>query len=226
MGFLSWFKPRPAVEYFDCAQFDRVAKIVGVRLAPRNRYSLKSHVGAKAIMNHRTRTIRFDKKWFLGLSPEARCALLVHEVWHIASERRAIRARMLRRSYFIALPILSFAATWLIAVVVSMLTSDSSSFVGLPVLLYPALVVLGYPYGQRWWNWPVEYECDEAAVRFMGLSATKGFLRTLKLKSNRTTHPPTKKRLVRADTAASKYPIPVIDFNSLEGEVGQELVYR
>jgi hypothetical protein len=46
------------------------------------------------------------------------------------------------------------------------------------------------------------------------------------VKSGLTTHPPTKKRLERADRAASKYPIPVIDFDSPERGVSQRFVFR
>jgi Zn-dependent protease with chaperone function len=188
---------------------------------------MRSRVGSKALIDHKTRTIRFDKRWFLGLSPKARCALLVHEIWHIASEKKAIRARRLYRSYiFIILPLLSVAVVWLIAILTSALTPDAVVPPGLPIILYLVLVCLGYPYGRRWWSWPLEYESDEAVVRFMGVDATKEMLRTLKLKSGLTTHPPTKKRMERVDQIASLYPIPVIDFDSLEREFRQRFVFR
>jgi hypothetical protein len=227
MGLLSRLRPKTTTEYFDCAQFDRVTRIVGVKLADRNRYCVRSHVGSKALTNCKTRTIRFDKKWFLGLSPRARCALLVHEIWHITSAKKTVRAKRLYRSYiFVALPLLSIGVVWLIALLTSALTQGAVYLSGLPVILYPVFVVLGFPYGMRWWYWPIEYESDEAAVRFMGVDATKEFLRTLRLNSGRTTHPPTKKRLERVDQVASQHPIPVIDFDSLARKVKQELVFR
>jgi len=224
---LSRFRRRTTTEYFDCAQFDVIARTVGVRLADQGRFCLKSRLPQKALMNNRTRTIRFDKKWFLGLSPDARCACLVHELWHVATEREAIRARILLRSYlFIVLPLASLAATGLIVVLASPLTNDPGSLSGLPVLLYPLFVFVGYPFARRRWCWPIEYESDEAAVRFMGVNATKKFLRTLKLKSGLTTHPPTMRRLERADRAASEYPNPLIDFDSLQQEVRQSFAFR
>jgi hypothetical protein len=218
---------RETTEYFECAQFDVIARTVGVRLADQGRFCLKSRVPQKALMNYRTRTIRFDKKWFLGLSPDARCACLVHELWHVATEKKAIRARILLRSYlFIALPLASLAATWLIVMLASPLTDYRGSLSGFPVLLYPLFVFVGYPFARRRWSWPIEYESDEAAVRFMGVNATKKFLRTLKLKSGLTTHPPTMRRLERADRVASRYPNPVIDFDSLQRGVKQIFTYR
>lgn len=227
MRLLSRFRRKATTEYFDCAQFDAIARIVGVRLAGRNRFCLKSRVPQKALMNYKTRTIRFDKKWFLGLSPDARCACLVHELWHTATQKKAVRARMLLRSYlFIGLPLASIAATWLVLVLAPRLTNDQGSLSDLPVLLYPLFVVLGYPVARRRWSWPIEYESDEAAVRFMGVEATKRFLRTLKLKSGLTTHPPTGKRLEQADRVSSRFPTPVIDYEALERNVGQKFVFR
>ena len=227
MRLLSRFKRRDTTEYFDCAQFDAIARVVGVRLADRNRFSLKSRLPQKALMNYRTRSVKFDKKWFLGLSPDARCACLVHELWHAATQKKAVRARRFLRSYlFIVLPFASIAATWLVVVLASRLTSDPGSLSSLPVLLYPLLVVLGYPFARRRWSWPLEYDSDEAAVRFMGVEATKKFLRTLKPKSGLTTHPPTRKRLERAERAASRFPTPVIDYGALERSVGQKFVFR
>jgi hypothetical protein len=178
-------------------------------------------------MNQKTRTIRFDKKWFMGLNPEARCAVLVHEIWHVKTARKAVRARILYRSYlFVGLPLLSIGFVVLITLLAYALMHNAVFLPGLPVILYPVLIVFGYPYGLQRWMWPLEYESDEAAVRFIGADATKEFLRTLRLKSGRTTHPPTKERLRHADTAASIYTNPVIDFDSLEEEIGQELVFR
>jgi hypothetical protein len=225
MGLLSWHRPK--TEYFDCAQFDRVAEIVGVRLSAHDRYCTRPRVRSKALTNLKTRRLQFDKKWFLGLSPRARCALLIHEIWHVTTVKKAVRARTLTRFYlFVTLPFLSIVVVSLIAILTSALTPRAVYLPGLPVLLYPIFVALWYPYGLRRWKWPLEYESDEAAVRFMGVDATKEFLRTLRLKSRRTTHPPTKNRLERADQVASRYPIPVIDFDSLEVEVEQKLVYR
>jgi len=218
---------KTAVEYFDCTQFDRVARIVGVRLEGRARYGLKPRVAAKAFTDCKNGTVRFDEEWFLGLSPRARDALFVHEIWHITTARKARMARLLYRLYlFIALPLLSIAAVGLVALLTSALTNNVSIISGLFVILYPSFVFLGLPYGMRWLYWPIEYECDAAAVRFIGLDSTQEFLQTLKLKSGRTTHPPTKKRLARAVRVASKFPNPVIDFDSLEGETRQALVFR
>jgi hypothetical protein len=222
LSLLSRFRRQATTEYFDCAQFDMIARAVGVRLAAQDRFCLKSRVPQKALMDYKTRRVRFDRKWFLGLSPDARCACLVHELWHVATQKKAVRATMILRSYlFIVLPALSIAATWLIVGLASTLTSDPGSLSGLPVLLYPLFVVAGYPFARRRWSWPIEYECDEAAVRFMGADATKRFLKTLKLKSGLTTHPPTRKRLERVDSIASKYQNPVIDFDSLQHDARQ-----
>jgi len=91
MRVLSWL--RQTTEYFECVQFDRVVETMGVSPAETNRYSLRSRVGTKAFTNAKKRTIRFDRKWFLGLSPKARCAVLAHEVWHIVTLNEKIRAR-------------------------------------------------------------------------------------------------------------------------------------
>ena len=222
-----WFRAKTTREYFDCDQFDRVAEIVGVKLAAQNRYCMRSHVGSKALVNHRTRTIRFDKKWFLGLSPRARCAVLVHELWHISPEKKAIRARTLWRLYrFIGLPLLSLCGVWVIVGLASILIRNTVFLSVSWPILFLILVVEGYSYGLRWCGWPLEYECDEAAVRFMGLEATKEFLRTIRLKSSRTAHPPTRKRLDRANRVASQFPVPVINFDSLERKVSQNLIIR
>jgi hypothetical protein len=222
---LSRFR-RVTTEYFDCVQFDVVARTVGVSLADRNRFCLKSRVPQRAIMN-RTRTIQFDKKWFIGLSPDARCACLVHELWHIMTLKKANRARVLFRFFlFIVLPLASIAAAWLIMVLTSPLTNNPGSLSGLPVLVYLLFVFIGYPFARRRWSWPIEYESDEAAVRFIGVDATKKFLKTLKLKSGLTTHPPTKKRMERVNWVASRYATPVIDFDSLEQDVSQRFVFR
>jgi hypothetical protein len=227
MRFLSRLRRRTPVEYFDCDQFDRVARIVGVRLAGRARYGLKPRVAAKAFTDCKNRTVRFDEEWFLGLSPKARDALFVHEIWHITTAGKARIARLVYRLYlFIALPLLSIAAVGLVALLTSPLTNNVSIIPDLFVLLFPFFVFLGFPYGMRLLYWPIEYECDAAAVRFIGLDSTREFLQTLKLKSGRTTHPPTKKRLERAVRVASKFPNPVIDFDSLEGETRQALVFR
>jgi len=227
MRFLPRLRRKTPVEYFDCAQFDRVARIVGVRLAGRARYGLKPRVAAKAFADCKNRTVRFDEEWFLGLSPKARDALFVHEIWHITTARKARMARLLYRLYlFFALPLLSIAAVGMVALLTSTLTNNESIIPGLIALLYPSLVLLGFPYGMRLLYWPIEYECDAAAVRFIGLDSTKEFLQTLRLKSGRTTHPPTSKRLKRADRVASKFPTPAIDFDSLEGVTRQALVFR
>ena len=227
MGLLPRLRRKTAVEYFDCAHFDRVAAIVGVRLAGRARYGLKPRVAAKAFTDCKNRTVRFDEEWFLGLSPKARDALFVHEIWHITTARKASWARLLYRLYlFIALPLLSITAVGLVALLTSALTNGMIWPPALLISLYPLFVVVGFPYGMRWLYWPIEYECDAAAVRFIGLHSTREFLQTLKLKSGRTTHPPTKKRLEHADRAASKFPNPVIDLDSLEGETRQALVFR
>ena len=225
MGLFSRLRRKTLVEYFDCDQFDRVARIVGVRLAGRARYGLKPRVATKAFTDCKHRTVRFDQEWFLGLSPKARDALFVHEIWHITTAGKAFRARLLYRLYlFIALPLISITAVGLVALLTSALTNNVAP-AGLLILLYPLFVVAGFPYGMRWLYWPIEYECDAAAVRFIGLDSTLEFLQTLKLKSGRTTHPPTKKRLERADRAASTFPNPVIDFDSLERETRQALVF-
>ena len=227
MGLPPWPWRKTTTEYFDCAQFDRVARTVGVGLADQSRYCLQSRVPTKAFTDCRKGAVRFDREWFLGLSPKARDALFVHEIWHIKIARKTMRARLLYRLYlFIALPLISITAVGLVAFLTSALTNDMYWAPGLLIFLYPLFVVVGFPYGMRWLYWPIEYECDAAAVRFIGLDSAKEFLKTLRLKSGRTTHPPTKKRLKRADRVAAEFPNPVIDFDSLQGEMRQALVFR
>lgn len=211
-------------EYFECAQFDGVAQAVGVSLAEKNRFCMKSRV-LKASTNMKTRTIRFNKKWILSLSPKARCAVFVHEIWHIATVKKKIRARNWYLAYiFLGLSLLSFG---FVAVVyaATFLVGQAVFLPGLPVLTWPVSVLVGMPYGFRRFSWPIEYECDEASVRFIGVDATKEFLKTLKLNTDKTTHPPTKLRLANVDKVAPKYPNPVIEFDALERLVKQEFVF-
>ena len=222
---LRWFGTRTTKQYFACRQFDVISGIVGVKLAAHHRYCIESHVSSKALADLRKGTIRFDNKWFLGLSPSARCALVVHEIWHIAMREKAARARRLRPVYsFVVLPLISLVVTSLFLVLASALIGDGKSLSGVPVFLYPVLVVTGYLFRNRLFNWPLEYESDGAAVRFMGLDATKGFLGTLSLKSTFTSHPPTMKRLEHADRVALSHPTPIVDFADLQKRTPQKFV--
>jgi hypothetical protein len=224
MKFLSWLKP--TTEYFDCAQFDKIAEGAEVALAEKNRYCIRSRLGAKASTNVKARTMRFDRKWFLGLSPKARAAVFVHEMWHVPTWSKKVRGRNWYLVYiFLGLPFLSVG---LVAVIylTTFLLGRAIYLPGLPLLTWPVSVFFGMSYGLRRFSWPIEYECDEASVRFIGLDATKELLRSLKLNTAMTSHPPTRLRLANADRVALKYPSPVLDFEVLEQEIKQEFVYR
>ncbi len=225
MPFPSWL--RPTTEYFDCAQFDKVVERVGVTLAEKNRYSMKSRVGTKAFTDAKNRTIRFDKKWFLNLSPRARCAVLVHEVWHITTLKDKMRARNRFLLYvFPGLLAFSFGFVVVVYAATFLLIGRGVFLPGLPILLYPIVLVFGMPYGFRRWSWPLEYASDEAGVRFIGAEATREVIRSLKLNTDITTHPPTKLRLANVDRVALNYLMPVIDFDALQREVRQEFLIR
>jgi hypothetical protein len=225
MPFPFWL--RPTTEYFDCAQFDKVVERVGATLAEKNRYSMKSRVGSKAFSDAKNRTIRFDKKWFLNLSPQARCAVLVHEVWHITTLKDKILARNRFLLYvFPGLLASSFGFVVVIYAATLFLMGRGVFLPGLPIILYPLMLVFGMPYGFRRWSWPFEYASDEAGVRYIGVDATKEVIRSLKLNTDVTTHPSTRLRLANVDRVAAKYPIPEIDFNSLERAVKQEFVFK
>lgn len=225
MPFPFWF--RRTTEYFDCAQFDKVVESVGVTLAEKNRYSMKSRVGTRAFTDAKNRTIRFDKKWFLNLSPQARCAVLVHEVWHIVTLKDKMRARNRFLLYvFPGLLAFSFGFVVVVYAATFFLIGRGVFLPGLPILLYPIMLVFGMPYGFRRWSWPIEYASDEAGVRYIGADATREVIRSLKLNTNITTHPPTRLRLANVDSVTAKYPIPLIDLNSLERTVKQEFVFK
>jgi Zn-dependent protease with chaperone function len=148
-------------------------------------------------------------------------------LWHVTLLKKAARMKWLRRLYtYVAVPTLSFFAVWAPVVLVSDLTRGAGNFSGLAVLFFPVFVLLGYLYVNRLWKWPFEYECDEAAVRFMGASPTREFLRTFRLKSGWRSHPPARKRLERVDEETSRFPVPVINFASLQRDVRQEFVFK
>jgi Zn-dependent protease with chaperone function len=74
--------------------------------------------------------------------------------------------------------------------------------------------------------WPVEFYCDEIATLYLGEEATKEELSTLRQKLPRfwSTHPPLEQRLKRVEIVGRKHPKPIIDFESLNKQVPQEII--
>lgn len=220
-------------EWFECRQFDSLAEAMGVRLADGKTYRLVSKLGAGAQYDYDKGTISFDKKWFGGhkLTARAKAAVVVHELWHAATAQRAISSR--RTFRYIGVPF-EFARLSAALALFGIIVTIPPQNVWLATILFqyvavalPIVLVLRFlviPWYLRKHFWPLEFESDEAAARFIGVAAAEEFLKTFETNSGPPTHPRARDRLRRLKEIAPKYPIPVLDFDTLQAEVRQEFL--
>jgi hypothetical protein len=210
-------------EYFGCVQFDRIAETIGVRLRERKRYEFRRGSGFKASFRIFLRTIVFGKDWFDSLSPQARCALLAHELWHHHTRWKSTVASIL-------VLFMLFFGWLLLAAAIGFAVESVLSSMYVTVLSSILLFVFFQSYGMtflfRRLFWPLEFQSDEAAVRFLGVDATREMLGTLRKRNPWfcSTHPPTDVRLERVEEWRKKHPEPLIDYNELEEETPQKIV--
>jgi hypothetical protein len=214
-------------EWFSCAQFDWIARQVGVEFPGPKHYRFKSKLSKRAGSGRKKTHVDFDKRWFLSLSEQARCSVMVHEFWHwvIWKKTMSMRKRYIA-SIFVGLPLVS-------ATIILALVGAVSLFAGVPfhldfLVFAPVLwvVLLRALLGRlmRRFFWPTEYDCDEAAVRYIGTQATLEVLKTFRLRLENTTHPPVKLRIERVNEISPRYPTPLVDFEKLQAEIPQSFV--
>jgi len=196
---------------------------MNVSLRRKNRYEFKKKYGVKASMRYLSHMIIFEKDWFYSLGPKARCAALVHELWHAKTRIKSTAALQ-----FVQLMILLGWPLFAVLVGYGAGWATGTRYIIAPLFL--AALLFFESYGTRFLFrtlvWPSEYQSDEAAVRYIGADATEEELRTLKRRTPRfwSTHPPTKARLERVRELAPKYPTAVINFAKLEADCPQELL--
>lgn len=187
-----------------------------------NRYCFVER-GAPASSNSQRRAISFKRKWFEQLSPKARCSVVVHEIWHwkIMKKKTRLKWRFLRDSVvygFITVLILGLTTVlpfFGLSPIISLL-----GFIAWVLVLFRVIVP---PLIDKY-QWSIEYECDEAGVRFMGPDSTKEILKTFKTKGKYGSHPPARMRLLAVDRVAPRYPVPEIDFDQLQRNIPQIVV--
>jgi Zn-dependent protease with chaperone function len=215
------------IKWFSCAQFDEIAKTVGVELRADQRYRLSSSRFAYASSQPKKGFITFGQKWFRPLSERAKAAVLVHELWHSKNFDRMMKGRKRVRIVFFAsgipgLLLWVFLLTRIpphTAAVIFVVAGVF--FASLGALVWGAVFGVAGGFVYRRYSWPIEFECDEAAVRFIGPAGTLEYLGALKLRSNRQSHPPSKIRQERIEEFVGRYPIPEIEFSTLQAEIPQ-----
>lgn len=216
------FSLRKNREYFSCRQFDRIAELMEVNLRRANRYEFRKKYRGKAGFRGHSHMIIIEKPWFESLSPIARCAALAHELWHGRTRRKGTLGS-------VVLTAMPFG--WML--VAGFLGIAVGYWLARPYLtgfLFIGLLALFWSYGMKLLfshlAWPIEFESDEAAVRFFGIAATKEMLGRFKGRTPRfwPSHPPLNARLRRIESLASRYPEPVVDFEKLQHEVPQEMI--
>lgn len=207
-----------------CAQFDWIAEQVGVGFASPKHYRISSRLAKRAGSGRKMESIDFDRKWLFSLNEQARCSMIVHEFWHWIIWKRTMRERKRFLVYlFLWLPLLSVAIVGGLELSASVLlgTQFHPAVLVLSVVLWPILLYGFMGRLMKRFFWPTEYECDEAAVRYIGAPATLDVLKTFHLTITNATHPPTKLRIARVNELAAKYPTPLIDFARLQAEIPQ-----
>jgi hypothetical protein len=209
-------------QYFDCAQFDKVAQVMEVPMREKNRYEFRRKYGTASfrLFSH---MIVFDKDWFGALSPKTRCAVLAHELWHSKTRRNTVVGGLLITSFMpIGWPIVAGIIAYIIAQALTLPYLFAISW--LLLLLY--FETYGMRFLFKRLLWPVESQSDAAAVRYFGADPTREYLNTKKNKGPRfwSTHPPVELRLRQAEELRLRYQQPVIDFDSLEEGTPQEFI--
>lgn len=198
-----------------------------VKLREGKHYRWHSSARFYAVSKHKKGFITFGRKWLLPLSERGRCAVLIHELWHAKNLDRAMKGRQRIRIAFVAsaLPgILLFA--YLITRIPphpapAVVLVGGLFFAALGMVIWAAVwrMIGGMLY--RRFACPIEFECDEAAVRFIGSAGTIEYLKALKSRSNHESHPPTKLRRERIAGFVTRYPVPEIVFSALQAEIPQ-----
>jgi len=207
--------------------------VVGVTLAKSKRYRFdpKSHTA----VNNLNGTITFNQSRLDPLSDETKCAVVAHELWHSKLQGKTKR----RERFMLFLLVLTAGGIGALALVVSVVLA-AGFLVGDSVLEYDRTVVLATliisgvaEFGlfplirrrlRRRYIWPIELECDEAAVRFFGIGPTRVYLTTPGVISEDSDHPPREVRISNAEAAAKRYPVPAIDFPSLQAEIPRRYI--
>ena len=175
--------------------------------------------------------ITFNKKKFDTLREETKCAVLAHELWHSILEESTKRGDRSIHKVTVG-----FVAVWILAIATTT-GLEAGYFVRGHVLEYEIaglalLIVVGvgsvllYLVATRLrkrYRWPIELECDEAAVRFFGLRPTLDYLTTPGVISLDKAHPSREIRISNAEATARKYMVPMIDFLSLQAELPQKI---
>lgn len=199
--------------------------IVGVTLAQTNRFRF-SKGPAAAQSNTKKGVITFNPKWFDRISPQARCSALVHELWHFRTmdKRRQNERRLFRDGVLYAVVSL-FTIAFEIGIML-LLRLDPIAIFG--VYFFSAAFLADH-FERKLiskYRWSIEYECDEAGVRFIGAEPTKEVLRTFRrrFRGRWSTHPSPKGRIKRTDEIAHKYMTPEIDYRELEREIPFEVI--
>jgi Peptidase family M48 len=207
---------KPEETSFSCAQFDRVAERMGVRLREGKRYFFRTG-GPLARFDGRDGSVTFDEQRFHSLSARARCSLLAHELEHSRNLEFAMGA-----STPVVWFVMALAAT-VYAVVLLMRTDVLSWALAAPVTAVVVLagVLLGLDLRHRV-GWNSELNCDLAAAKLLGRDAVKEWLAIVAEPrwGRFGSHPPNEFR-VRSLEEGAAGSAPEIDFDLLERDVPQ-----
>jgi hypothetical protein len=201
----------PKTKSFSCAQFDKVADRMNVKLREEKRYLFRS---GGPLARFDGDSVVFDELRFLLLSSRGRCSLLAHELEH----SRDMEFAMSATTSFVWLVVTLTASVYVVTLLVraGLLTWALAA----PAII--VLVLIGILVGldlRRRVLWKAELNCDSAAAMLLGTDAVKEWLAIVAEPrwGRFSSHPPNAFRL-RSVEATAMGSAPEIDFDLLERE--------